>query len=145
MSGFWFALLAALAWGIAPIFAKLGLSEGQMSGPNAVIVRFTGAMLAFLVFMLVVGRQTQWGGIMTLPGRAIIYLFIEGIFGALLGHFAYYEAMRTWETSRVVGVTGAFPVITAVLALLFLGESLTWGKALGITLITSGVILLKIY
>ena len=145
MSGFWFALLAALAWGIAPIFAKLGLTEGQMSGPNAVIVRFTGAMLAFLAFMLVVGRQTQWGGILTLPGRSIVYLFIEGIFGALLGHFAYYEAMRNWEASRVIGVTGCAPAVTVILAVMLLGDSVTWGKVAGIIMIVGGVVLMKLY
>lgn len=145
MGGFWFALLAALLWGVAPIFAKLGLSEGQMSSPNAVIIRFTGAMMAFLVFMLVVGRQTQWGGIMTLPGRSIAYLFIEGICGALLGHFAYYEALRHWETSRVIGITGSAPVFTVLLAIVLLGDSVTWGKIAGTLLIVAGVILLKLY
>ncbi|HNW92834.1 MAG TPA: EamA family transporter [bacterium] len=145
MNGLGYALLAAFLWGIAPIFAKLGLSEGQLSGPNAVIIRFTGAMCAFLVFMAFVGRATQWGGIMTLPPRVVGYLFIEGICGALLGHFAYYEAMRTWDASRVVGVTGSFPVFTVLLAAMFLGEALTWGKLLGMGLIVAGVLVLKLY
>jgi transporter family protein len=145
MNGFWFALLAALAWGIAPIFAKLGLNEGQMGSLNAVIIRFTGAMLAFLVFMLVVGRQTQWGGILTLPGRSIVYLFIEGVCETLLGHFAYYEAMRTWETSRVIGVTACAPVFTVVLAIIFLGDGITWGKIAGTALIVAGVYLIRLY
>lgn len=145
MGGFGFALLTAFIWGIAPIFAKLGLQEGgpNLSGPQAVIIRFTGATLCFLLMMAFMAKPTQWGGILTLPPRAVGFLFIEGICGALLGHFTYYAAMKVWDASRVVGVTSSYAIVTLVLSLLFLNESFSLLKGAGIALVVAGVLLIK--
>lgn len=142
LTGFTFALITALIWGTGPLFAKLGVTSAPISGSNAVIVRFTGALLFFLLFMLITGGSNHWGGILELPGKTIGYLFIEGILGAFLGQFTYYQSQKLWEASRVAAVAATFPLVTLILALLFLGEKLTVVKGAGIGLIVLGVAVL---
>jgi len=143
MDGFAFALLAAIIWGIGPIFAKLGVTSAKISGADAVVVRFTGALIFFSIFMLISGKVMNWSGIMTLPKKTVLLLFTEGILGAFLGQFAYYQAQRLWEASKVTAIAATFPLVTFVLALIFLNESFNWYKGGGIMLIVAGALLLR--
>jgi len=42
-----------------------------------------------------------------------------------------------------VPVTAAFPLVTVLMAILFLGEPLTWQRVLGAALVVGGVLLIK--
>ncbi|MCL6478466.1 MAG: DMT family transporter [Peptococcaceae bacterium] len=71
------------------------------------------------------------------------FLAGEGIFASLLGHLAYYHALKLGEASRIVPVVAAFPLVTVAVGLLFLGEKLSWYKLVGASLIIAGILLIK--
>lgn len=66
---------------------------------------------------------------------------LAGISG-ILGYLFFYEGLQRGTVGLVGTVTGAYPVVTVVLGVLFLGESLSGAKALGVALTTACVLLL---
>src|SRR5690554_2987565 len=99
------ALLAALCYGISPVFEKIGLRQAQ---PMAAV--FVRALLTTVFTGLVLlgsrgeGSFRQWS-----PGTwgAII---LSGIVGVLLAQVFYFQAMRIGEVSRVAPISGSWPL-----------------------------------
>ena len=131
------ALLAALCYGIAPIFEKAGLRQAQ---PLAAV--FVRALLTtvFTGFCLLGSRGgagfSQWS---FWTWCAII---LSGVIGVLLAQVFYFQAMRMGEVGRVAPIAGSWPLFAAILAAIFLREPLTSGRVFGIVLVFVGVLFL---
>ena len=54
----------------------------------------------------------------------------------------FYNALRLGDASLVTPASGTYPVLTAILAVLFLGEQMSVTRALGIFFAVVGVIFL---
>lgn len=138
LKSFTFALLTMVFWGLAPVLAKIGLVKTDP---------FTGLALRTFVIsgiILLSGILTgKLGGLAQLDFRSAAFLAGEGIFASLLGHLAYYHALKLGEASRIVPVVAAFPLVTVAVGLLFLGEKLSWYKLVGASLIIAGILLIK--
>lgn len=138
MEFFTLVILAAIFWGIAPVFAKVGLVKADPLVALSIRTFVIGAIL--LVVCLVMGKLPSIG---QLPLRDVLFIGAEGICASLLGHFAYYWALKLGNASDAVPMISAYPVITVLVAVLFLGEKMTGGKAAGMALIAAGVFLIK--
>lgn len=138
MQAFTFALLTMIFWGLAPVFAKIGLIRTDP---------FTGlALRTFVVsgIILLYGILTgKLGGLAQLDFRSAVFLAGEGIFASLLGHYAYYYALKLGEVSRITPIVSAFPLVAVAAGLLFFGERISWQKITGALLILGGIMLLK--
>ena len=77
------------------------------------------------------------------PTQSIMLLAADGLLAGLIDQFAIYWGLRLNETSRVVPFTSAYPIVTVLLARLYLGEHLTTGKMLGALLIVAGLFLVR--
>lgn len=75
--------------------------------------------------------------------KSVAFISLEGIFASLIGHFAYYYALKLGEVSKIVPITSAFPIITVLIAVIFLAEKITIFKGSGILLIIAGIVLLR--
>lgn len=138
MKAYLFAILGMLCWGVAPIFGKLGLTN--TSPGVALTVRsmvITGILLAWVIMS---GHSADFS---SLTWRDWLFVGLEGISASLLGHLAYYYALKTGEVSRISSIMAGFPAIAVIMAVLFLGEKLTLVKIGGVVLIITGVLLLK--
>jgi len=135
---FTFALLTMVFWGLAPVFAKIGLIKTDP---------FIGlALRTFVVsgIILLYGVLTgKFGGLAQIDFRSAAFLAGEGIFASLLGHLAYYHALKLGEVSRITPIISAFPLVAVAVGLLFFGERISWQKITGALLILCGIILLK--
>lgn len=138
MSAFLFALIGLVLWGIAPIFGKIGLV--QVSPGIALFMRSSIITAILLVWLLASGQTVHLAEV---TPRSWLFIGLEGICAALLGHLAYYYALKMGEASVVSPVMAAFPVVTVLLAVLLLGEKYTPGKLLGTLLIILGVLVIK--
>lgn len=136
---FWFALLAALSWGIAPVFGKSALSETQPWLALA-LRNFFVATVMFL-WALLGGWLGEVGRLLASQGG--LYVLAEGFFGALLGQLAYFYAIKYGEASRVVPIASSFPLFAFLLGLALLKERFDWYKVLGTALIVLGIIFLR--
>jgi len=138
MNAFLFALLGLVFWGIAPIFGKIGLIE--VAPGIALFMRSSIITVILLVWLLASGQAPCLAGV---APRSWLFIGLEGICAALLGHLAYYYALKLGDVSLVSPVIAAFPVITVLLAFLLLGEKYTPGKLVGTLLIILGVFVIK--
>lgn len=97
-----------------------------------------GSLLVFPVVAAAFWRHFQF-----LPRNWDCWFdILGGVVGAVGGLF-FYLAISKGEVSRVVAITATYPVITVVLAALFLREGMSLHKVAGIVLAVLGVCLLS--
>ena len=135
---FVFALIAALAFGMAPLTAKIGLK--QLGSETSVLLRQMTVATILFTTALFTGKA---GSLLRIDLKAGLCIVVSGILGGIIGLYFNYRAIETGEVSRAVGVTAAYPLITFIFAYFAFGESFTFGKFFGIIFIIAGVILLK--
>ncbi len=128
-----YILLAVVFWGLAPVFGKLGLEK--IDPLLAISIRTIGLSIIIVIVLLFTGR---WQEISSVDTRSGTLILLEGIFAGLLGHFAYYFALKTGEISRTVLLVRGAPIITVLLGIMILGEKLSWSEVGGMILIISG-------
>jgi transporter family protein len=136
--GFIFSLLAAVLWGLTPVVEKLGLARANPI--VGVAIRTVAIALILIVMILVSGRLSE---VIAIDGKSAFYLILGGVMAGLCGQWAYFKALKYWESSRVVPIAGAYPLVALVTSVLFLGENLTLAKIIGTALVVAGVILLR--
>lgn len=86
------------------------------------------------------GAQT---GISQLSRRTLLFLVLSGIATGLSWLF-YFRALQLGEASRVAPIDKFSLVLTIIFAAVFLGETMNWGVAAGVALITTGTILVAL-
>ncbi|MFZ5435304.1 MAG: EamA family transporter [Bacillota bacterium] len=138
MNSFGFALLAASLWGVAPVFARMGLAKADPL--LALTVRSSVITAILWVVVTVSGRLNQ---LFAIAPRSAGFIAMEGVTASLLGHLALYWALKTGEASVVTPVTSAYPIITIILAAVFLGEQLTVAKILGTAIVLAGLYVIR--
>ncbi len=133
------AIVTLIFWGIAPIFGKIGLLKiNPLAG-----LAIRSFVISFILLILIFSTGTYKElGVINLKGFSFIAL--EGIFASLIGHFAYYYALKLGEASKIVPITSAFPVLTVIIAVILLGEKMTVYKGAGIALIIAGIYLIRL-
>ncbi|WP_425059330.1 hypothetical protein SCACP_40140 [Sporomusa carbonis] len=134
-----FAICAMVLWGIAPLFAKAGLTK--LEPVAALTVRSTVITVVLLMFMLVSGK---WNQMTATAPRDIAFIALEGICAALVGQLAYYYAIKYGEVSQVAPVVAAFPLVALVGGILVLGENITLLKAVGAVMVIAGLVIMKL-
>ncbi|MGB9867471.1 MAG: EamA family transporter [Bacillota bacterium] len=136
----WWALLASLLWGVAPMFAKLGLertgAEAAIFLRSAVISALSGVWL---------GASGKIGELTSIGLKPILAIAAEGVAASLVGHFAYYKALQLGAVSKAVPVSSTYPVVAMLVSAAVIGEKLSLGKVLGTALIVAGVVLLRVF
>mgnify|MGYP002077103390 CR=1 FL=1 len=113
---FVYALLSALFAALTAIFAKLGVANIVMARGEA-------------------------KGISTLSKQNIIFLIISGIATGLSWLF-YFKALQLGNVSQVAPVDKLSVALTIILAVIFLGETLSLKNAIGTGLIIIGTFIL---
>jgi len=136
---FIFAVMTAIIWGVAPAFEKTGLS-GRIDPYVGVVIRTIPVVIFSIIGLFLLGKA---GELAHLEVRNIFYLAIGGIIAGFLGQLTLYNALKAGEASIVVPISATYPLVTLIIAVLFLGESITLTKVLGIILVICGVVLLR--
>ena len=80
-------------------------------------------------------------GIATLSAKNLIFLVISGVCTGLSWIF-YFKALQAGNVSRVAPVDKLSVALTIVLAVVFLGETLTLKTAVGAAFIITGTIVM---
>ncbi|QUL99437.1 MAG: EamA family transporter [Candidatus Fermentithermobacillus carboniphilus] len=137
----WFSwsLIAALFWGLGPVFAKLGLVKPDPL--IALTVRNIGVLAILLVWTL--GRGDLTASLLSLDLRTWILLVLEGASASVIAHFAYFKALKMGNIASVVPITASYPLVSVILSAILLGNKVTLGKAVGVLLTVTGIYLLQ--
>jgi transporter family protein len=128
------ALLSAVFAAATAILAKLGVAG--IDSNFATAVRTTVVVL-FTWLIAYVARQP---GTFSVPSnRTWIYLALSGL-ATGLSWLCYFRALQLGPASRVAPIDKLSVALVILFGIVFLGETLTWGKALGGALIVAGAI-----
>lgn len=128
-----YALLSMSFAGVTAVIAKIGLSH--ITGELGLTVRtvfVTIFVFLFAAFMVPIEqfRTIRW--------HNIWWLAASGAATALSWIF-YYKAIKIGDVSKVALIDKGSVVVAIILAVVFLGETLTWSMAIGSALIIAGV------
>ncbi|MEW6227989.1 MAG: EamA family transporter [Bacillota bacterium] len=130
------SLFAALCWGIAPVFGKIGLAK---------VDPVAGLCLRTLIASgIVTGWLLVSGGlrvIETVSGRAWAFIAVEAVLATLVGDLAYYAALKWGGAAQVSLVMSTAPLFTLLVAVGYLQETATWAQVIGAVFIVCGLFL----
>ncbi|MDP9129562.1 MAG: DMT family transporter [Candidatus Binatota bacterium] len=132
-TGIFYAIVAGLFWGISPVLVKRGLVHADVSA--ATLYQQATILATLLVAALVEGEL--FAGI--IPPLAMAVFAGTGVVGAYLGRTLFVKTVDQIGASRAQSLNNSSPLITVLLAALFLGEPLTLAVLLGVMLIISGI------
>ena len=139
MAWLYWALTAALFWGLGPVFAKMGLEKPDPL--TALLVRSTAVLVVLIVWAALKGDMA--GKLSELDSRTWTLLILEGGVASVIAHYALFQALKLGDVTNVVPITASYPLITVLLSVVLLGSRMTWGKGLGAALTVLGIYLLQ--
>lgn len=136
MSPLILALIGTICWGTAPIFGKLGLANEDALAALCVRTLIAGGIV--MGWLVLTGQSYSLRNIMP---QSCIFIAIEALLATLVGDLAYYAALKNGNAGSVMLVMSTSPLITLVLALVFLREEPTWNELVGAIFIVLGLVL----
>lgn len=128
--------LTIVAWGLWGIFDKLALKKSEPKDVFLVTVILALPQIPVVLFLL------NWSyGQWHLSNTLILYAVASSVIQSL-GMALYLDAMKRADTSVVLGMTAAYPLVTQVLGFIFLAETFSTERAIGAVLIAIGIVVI---
>ena len=131
-----YALLAAFFAALTGLFAKKGLTGVHPDLATAIRT----VIILFLAWMIVFFRG-HVQGINQLTKSNWIFLILSGLATGMSWIF-YFRALQSGKLSQVATLDKLSLVFTIVLAVIFLGDPITWRTVAGALLVVAGSLLL---
>jgi transporter family protein len=132
-SWFLWTILALLTFGLWGFFPKLAVN--YINPASALVYQVIGGIIVGIIGLSLMGFRPQ-----THP-LGIFFALLTGITG-VLGTFFYYAAATRGQISIIVSLTALYPVITILLATVFLHEMLTFRQVTGLCFAVAAIIFL---
>jgi drug/metabolite transporter (DMT)-like permease len=126
------AIIASLTFGLYTVLGTLK-SEGISSITMICISSILGSLMYVPILL--------WNGIplFYIPQGTFVRIFYLGVFLSGIAYITYIEALKILTASKGAMVFFLKPVIASILAVLFLGESLSLKTVAGMLLVLAGV------
>lgn len=131
-----YAAGSAFFAGITAILAKCGIKKTDSNVATAIR---TVVVLAFS--WLMVGVTGAGGEIGRIDPKTLLFLVLSGL-ATGASWLCCFRALSLGDINRVVPIDKSSTVMTVVLALIFLREGITWGKAAGAAMIGAGTLMM---
>jgi transporter family protein len=131
----WFlwTVLSMITFGAWGFFPKLAVS--YISPQSAIIYQVIGGLLVGIIGLASVKFKPD------MHPMGILYALLTGITG-VLGTLFYYAAASRGQISIVVSLTALYPIITILLAIIFLHETLVLKQYIGLGFALAAIFLL---
>jgi transporter family protein len=133
-----YAILSAVFASLTAIFAKLGVAN-----INSNLATGIRTIVILLMIWTIILARGEIKGINSLSKQNIIFLVVSGIATGLSWLF-YFKALQLGNVSQVAPIDKLSVALTIILAITFLGETLTWKTAIGAGLIIAGTLVMII-
>ncbi len=131
-----YALLSALFAALTAIFAKIGIK-----GVDSDLATAIRTVIILLIAWGMVLFKGALSGIHTLSKINLLFIILSGLATGLSWIF-YFKALQLGPVSKVAPVDKLSVAIAILLAVIFLGEPLTWKTALAASLIIAGTLVM---
>lgn len=136
MSATLLLILSTMLYGVWGYANKLAIDNAH---PFSVQWMYAAPMLLLLPLWYWLGAQAAPAT--NTNGTAILYGVLASLAGAAANLLLYF-ALQTTSGSVATAVTGAYPVVTLALAVLFGSEGLDARKLVGVVVIVAGILIL---
>ena len=131
-----FAFVAILLWGVWGILLKQ--ASVHLNPLNNLVFSGMGSLAVVGLSIILLGGKLEFSS-----SRGIIFSVLAGFIGTLAVLFFIY-AVSKGRVSVVVPLTSLYPIITLVLAVLVLGESISIRQGFGIGFALIALLLLSL-
>lgn len=131
-----YAIGSSFFAGITAILAKCGIRKTDSTAATALR---TVVVLLFSWFMVLLKGSAA--GITQIGGKTLLFLILSGL-ATGASWLCYFHALQKGDINKVVPIDKSSTVLTIVLALIFLHEGLSLGKAVSVVLIGAGTMLM---
>lgn len=122
--------------GITAILAKCGIRKTDSDVATAI-----RTVVVLIFSWLMVGITGVGAGIKSISGKTLLFLLLSGM-ATGASWLCYFHALQKGDVNKVVPIDKASTVLTILLALIFLGEGITWEKLVCMVLIGAGTMLM---
>lgn len=133
-----YALLSAVFAALTAILAKIGID-----GVNSNLATAIRTAVVLVMAWAVVFLTNVQAGISTITPKSWIFLILSGLATGASWLF-YYKALQVGEVSKVAPIDKLSIVITIILAVLILNETVSTKAIIGCILIGVGTLLMVI-
>lgn len=133
-----YAIGSAFFAGLTAALGKIGVEK--VNSNLATLIR---TVVILVLIAAVVSFRREWQKPAELPLRGVTFLILSGV-ATGLSWLCYYRALQMAPASRVAPIDKLSVVFAILIALVFLGETLTPRAAIGAALVSLGAILLAI-
>lgn len=131
-----FAFLSAFFAGITSILAKCGIRKTDSN--VATFIRTIIVLLFSLLMVMIVG---SFPTLKNLSAKTILFLVLSGL-STGASWLCYFRVLQKGNINKVVPIDKSSTVLTIILATIFLGESITLYKTLGVIAIGLGTLMM---
>jgi uncharacterized membrane protein len=132
-----FALLSSLFIGVNTIVIKKSLARAN-AFTVAALLTLVGAIVFWVLGALVVPAEIFWRS-----PKANVAFVVAGVFAPALVRWIFFSSMNRVGASISSSILATIPAFAAVIAVTFLGESLTVPMGFGLMLIVCGIVVFQ--
>lgn len=129
-----FLILTAFLWGATPVLEKIGL--GKVDPLTGVTIRSIAVTLALIIYLVLTGKA---GHLFKVDFKTLAIFSTTGLMAGLFGMLTYFAALKRGATSQIVPIAATYPLVTAILSILILGEHVTPLRIIGTIFIVLGI------
>ena len=134
--GILLALVAAAAIASTVVFIRVGTTSGKSLDALAVV-------LLVNIVLLIPPTLYYYYPDYSLTGASLLSFAAAGLVGTMLGRAFFYTGIKRVGASRSEPIKATQPLHASIIAVIFLGETVTSAHAVGIVLIVVGVALVS--
>ena len=131
-----FALGSALFAGLTSVLAKCGIRKTDSDAATA--IRTIVVLIFSWLMVWIVGSAPT---ITTLSTKTWVFLILSGLVTGA-SWLCYFRALQLGNVNKVVPIDKSSTVLTILLAIVFLGEPVSWFKGIAVILIGIGTFMM---
>ena len=131
-----YAAASSFFAGITSVLAKCGIRKTDSNVATA--IRTVVVLIFSWLMVLITGTGRE---IYQISGKTFLFLVLSGL-ATGSSWLCYFHALQIGDINKVVPIDKSSTVLTIILALIFLHEGLSFGKAVSTVLIGAGTMLM---
>lgn len=129
-------LIAIFGWGLGGAFQKLAV--GRLGAPLTLLVFYAVAFAVTALYCFAGPQLVRWPSSVSALSWSILAALVSAS-----ASIAFVTLLQSRDVSSIIGLTACNPIVTFVIAILFLGEQFTMARLIGIVLVLSGILILR--
>ena len=131
-------IVTAVLWGSTPVLEKIGL--GKTDPLTGVTIRSIAVTVALVIYVLLAGKTRA---LLQTDLKTVAIFSITGLMAGALAMVTYFFALKKGATSQIVPIAAAYPLVSALLSVIILGEHVTVLRLAGTVFIIAGIWLVQ--